>query len=772
MNDDINDYLPSLLNPSGIKRNSALSQTQVSLSLRTGKIKLNQPLGEVPQLEETATTEPAASTMEGVSSITCNNNGQLGITPIAELNNDTPVSLNFNNIDIEVPKTNTDDNENDNNQNSLILVLLQEPIMCSDTTLLYEDNKIPIASTSSVGNFNNTIINSNNNMKIADDCKEENEAMDNVDCVIAESCQKSDESTLDVNNLSPKLKPSKRKSVSVNLEIKKQKLTHTDDGEEKLKVLILNANAIEKLSPVIIQPQNYKLVKRKIRDRSILKNKVNKPVCDTYNGKSVSGNLKQKPIDCYFTSAYHLRSYTKRLKDNVDSVNHALAVVRDEAQEMSKNLGIADLKCDIGRSLKERRNDKLPKLLPYSAPAKRDIKASMSEAPSGLSPRNRQDSLGSHSPKKNADSIQLGLGLKTKLNKAGVNRNIPHYKIVAAPIPGTHFAVDAFSYGDIPNVKHYFLTHFHSDHYSGLKKNFNKLIFSDLCISRLGVNLKCFHVINVDETIKIEGVEVTAVDANHCPGALMLVFTLPNGKTLLHTGDFRACPPMESYPVFWNKDIHTIYLDTTYCNPRYDFPTQDQSLEMALYILRQKKITLEKAGKQFSSVLIVCGTYTIGKEKFFLGLARRVGCSVWACPEKDRVLQAVEGRSFNHSQPASCQLHVVPMRDLVHEKLQTYLESLKGSFSEVVAFKPSGWENGRNSSVQKDSVTIHGIPYSEHSSFSEMIRFVKFLKPKQVVPIVDISGGIKTVQKFFPCPLVNRDDLQCQSRVTDYFTHG
>ncbi|CAH2052215.1 unnamed protein product, partial [Iphiclides podalirius] len=434
-----------------------------------------------------------------------------------------------------------------------------------------------------------------------------------------------------------------------------------------------------------------------------------------------------------------------------------------------------------------------------------------------------------------------------------MQRNVPFYKIVA----GTHFAVDAFSYGDIPNVNNYFLTHFHSDHYSGLKKSFNKLLFcsqitADLCTSRLGVNPKHIQIMNLDETITIEGVEVTAVDANHCPGAVMLVFTLPNGKTLLHTGDFRASPAMESYPVFWNKDIHTVYLDTTYCNPRYDFPTQDQSLEMALHLLRQKKASLEEAGKKFASVLIVCGTYTIGKEKFFMGMARRVGCAVWACPEKERVLRAVEGRQAQQTRalPQACQLHVVPMRDLTHEvagtlvrptvlrarvrefersdrefytsrcvvpmrdlthevagtlvrpivlrarvrefersdrefytsrcvvpmrdltheKLRAYLDSLEGVFSEVVAFKPSGWESGKEAAVQKDLVTIYGIPYSEHSSFPEMIRFVNFLKPKQVVPTVDISGGIKAVQKYFPCPLAYKEDLRSQSRVTDYFS--
>ena len=48
-----------------------------------------------------------------------------------------------------------------------------------------------------------------------------------------------------------------------------------------------------------------------------------------------------------------------------------------------------------------------------------------------------------------------------------------------------------------------------------------------------------------------------------CPGAAMLLFLLPDGQIVLHTGDFRADPTMESYPELLSNRVQTLYLDTT-----------------------------------------------------------------------------------------------------------------------------------------------------------------------------------------------------------------
>ncbi len=57
-----------------------------------------------------------------------------------------------------------------------------------------------------------------------------------------------------------------------------------------------------------------------------------------------------------------------------------------------------------------------------------------------------------------------------------------------------------------------------------------------------------------------------------------------------------------------------LVLDTTYCDPRYTFPTQQSVMEYCLHAVRAELFNGPRT-------LVVFGTYTIGKERLFLHVA-------------------------------------------------------------------------------------------------------------------------------------------------------
>ncbi|KAM6390260.1 DNA cross-link repair 1A protein [Pluvialis apricaria] len=322
-------------------------------------------------------------------------------------------------------------------------------------------------------------------------------------------------------------------------------------------------------------------------------------------------------------------------------------------------------------------------------------------------------------------------------------KHCPFYK----KIPGTGFTVDAFQYGEIEGCTAYFLTHFHSDHYCGLTKNFmfpiycNK-ITGNLVKSKLRVKEQYIHVLPMDTECIVNGIKVLLLDANHCPGATMILFRLPSGTVILHTGDFRADPSMERYPALIGQQVHTLYLDTTYCSPEYTFPSQQEVIQFAVNTAFET-VTLNPR------TLVVCGTYSIGKEKVFLAIAEVLGSKASMSRDKYKTLQCLESAAVNSLISVDWEgtlLHVLPMMQINFKGLQDHLNKFSENFDQVLAFKPTGWTYSDSCLSLLDikpqtrgKITIYGIPYSEHSSYLEMKRFVQWLKPQKIIPTVNIG---------------------------------
>lgn len=56
----------------------------------------------------------------------------------------------------------------------------------------------------------------------------------------------------------------------------------------------------------------------------------------------------------------------------------------------------------------------------------------------------------------------------------------------------------------------------------------------------------------------------------------------------------------------------------------------------------------------------------------------------------------------------------------------------------LLAVRPSGWEKHRRNNFGS-RLSIVGIEYSEHSSYDELDRFVRFLMPTRIIPTVPVS---------------------------------
>ncbi|KAK9832766.1 hypothetical protein WJX84_012067 [Apatococcus fuscideae] len=296
----------------------------------------------------------------------------------------------------------------------------------------------------------------------------------------------------------------------------------------------------------------------------------------------------------------------------------------------------------------------------------------------------------------------------------------------------------------------HFLSHSHADHTTGLTKNFTGgLIYCSpvtavLLRKDMGMPPERVVPLQLESPISIDGVTVTLIDANHCPGAVMFLFQIPArqgspAQLILHTGDLRWHSGMAEHPALKGKPLDVLYLDTTYALPKHVHPPQDVAIAQIIDVM-------QKSYKEEPRTLFVVGAYHIGKERAFLGAAKALQWPVWVAPEKLRVLGMLDlpasDMALLTTREADARIHVVFMgQGLQPDALEKRMNS-SGDWARVVAFRPTGWSYRKHGleTRRQGPVTIYGVPYSEHSSFPELRDCVKRLRPKRLIPTVNASN--------------------------------
>ena len=318
--------------------------------------------------------------------------------------------------------------------------------------------------------------------------------------------------------------------------------------------------------------------------------------------------------------------------------------------------------------------------------------------------------------------------------------------------------------------------------------------------------------------------------------------THPKTNRILHCGDFRACPAHINHPLLRpdvvdsisgktkQQMIDTCYLDTTYLTPKYAFPSQEDVItscaEMCVSLSKEipdttdgwERAKLERAGSGMAKflekgstedslvvitkedaplikkeddaidvkpnkrgrLLVVIGTYSIGKERICLGIAKALDSKIYAPASKQRICAALEDAELSSrltTNPLEAQVHMQMLMEIRAETLLEYLQGFKTHFSRVVGFRPTGWnyrpptsrftENPAVSTVlhsegwksrftmkdlmpQRGSTresSCFGVPYSEHSSFRELTMFCCALRIGRVIPTVNV-GSAKSREKM------------------------
>ncbi|MCO5572258.1 hypothetical protein L7F22_026011 [Adiantum nelumboides] len=319
------------------------------------------------------------------------------------------------------------------------------------------------------------------------------------------------------------------------------------------------------------------------------------------------------------------------------------------------------------------------------------------------------------------------------------------------------FAVDKWS---CRKSKVFFLTHMHADHTKGLSHRWSRgpIYCSAITAALLRVKFPALDIrilhLSTATLLPLPSphlLEVTAIDANHCPGSVMLVFRGAFG-CILHTGDFRwesGSPELETMKkcidsAIGGSRVNLVHLDNTFCNPQFYFPPR--------YAAAQQVVDIITNHKGFD---ILIGIDMLGKEELLIFVAKTLNTKIWVWPQRMQTMKVLGITDYFTTDTSATKIRAVPRYSVSNETL-----GMLNEITPTVAVLPSGlncfgkrwvsssthpWMSSAKSAMRVDlkqtteekdgnikqmgGKYIYSVPYSLHSCFSELEEFLRFIKP-------------------------------------------
>ncbi|KAL4378421.1 hypothetical protein GQ457_02G017600 [Hibiscus cannabinus] len=322
---------------------------------------------------------------------------------------------------------------------------------------------------------------------------------------------------------------------------------------------------------------------------------------------------------------------------------------------------------------------------------------------------------------------------------------------------GLPFSVDTFSPSS-KRKRHHFLTHAHKDHTFGISSHFSYPIYSThLTKSLVLLNYpqlddSLFVGIETGESIVIDDpdgeFQVTAFDANHCPGAVMFLFEGSFGN-ILHTGDCRLTPEClqnlpEKYIGRKGKEpqcrFDYLFLDCTFGRFSRNLPSKHSAIHQVINCI----------WKHPNAPVVYLTCDLLGQEEILTSVSVTFGSKIYVDkatnPDFFQSLSVIAPEIL--SEDPTSRFRLFDGFPKLSERATVILAEAQANFQhepliirssamwyacEEECLETDSRRKIRFNEAIKDQFGVWHVCYSMHSSSNELDWALKLLAPKRVV---------------------------------------